>query len=200
MRTARGGGAPAFRRDGARGGRCFGVGDGTGQGLDFGPECFAEQGALVRPVEVDGFEHEIGGAAAQGGEGGSGIGVGQSADHDNGGAGIELQERVQNLDAVDQRHVDVQGQHVGAFLPRQSDGLRPVRRFPHDFDPGVRRQEGIKKSSEDDGVVGQNHPPFHAVPNTTRASIQPVGMARRVTARGGADAAGGAVWARGLST
>jgi hypothetical protein len=77
MRTARGGAPFRSAGMGRAGGGCFGARGGTGQGVDFGPECFAEQGALVRPVEVDGLEHEIGGAAAQRGEGGSGIGVGE---------------------------------------------------------------------------------------------------------------------------
>ena len=64
------------------------------------------------------------------------------------------------VQAVEQRHHDVEDRHVRRPLSHEDDGFPPVGRLPHDLEAGT-GQEQAQRLANNDVIVGQHQAQRH---------------------------------------
>ena len=102
-------------------------------------------------------------------------------DDDRNGVGdVGPRQPPSRLEAVHDRHPDIQKAHIGTDAARQRDRLRAVRRLADDLDPGLRVEDHPQSRAHKVLVVGDQH--AHVTPPTPSAEASRSRPTRRSAA------------------
>ena len=86
--------------------------------------------------------------------------VGAARQQDGTGTGRRLLDLEGSVEAVEQRHHEVEDRHIRLQLPRQTHGLMAVRGFPDDLE-ALALQEELHRLTNDGVIVGKENPNCH---------------------------------------